>query len=201
MEQTVVGHPIRSVCVYCGSGKGLDKRFAEAAAALGRMLAGSGFRLVYGGGGNGLMGETARAALDCGGFVIGVIPENLVTLEHPFEDISELIVVRTLHQRKMLMFEQADAFIALPGGLGTLEELIEQLTWAQLGHHQKPIILLNTAGYWDLLLELIDKMRRETFIRQGLSPKFSVAQTIEEVGAILRGAVVPEAGDRIGDFV
>ena len=118
MEQIVVRHPIRSVCVYCGSGKGLDRRFANMARSLGRLLAQSGLRLVYGGGGAGLMGEIARSALANGGQVTGVIPESLVNLEHPIEELSELIVVRNLHERKMLMYERSDAFIALPGGLG-----------------------------------------------------------------------------------
>jgi uncharacterized protein (TIGR00730 family) len=204
MEQVVVRHPIRSVCVYCGSGKGLNRRFADTARALGGLLARSGFELVYGGGGAGLMGETARSALAGGGRVTGVIPESLISLEHPIDDLTELIVVRNLHERKMLMYERSDAFVALPGGLGTLEELIEQLTWAQLGHHRKPVIIINTGGYWNLLLDLIKKMRRETFIRPGLDPAFSVTRNAEDAIAVLRAsqsAEPMEAGSpRVGDF-
>lgn len=175
------------------------------ARSLGRLLAQSGLRLVYGGGGAGLMGEIARSALANGGQVTGVIPESLVNLEHPIEELSELIVVRNLHERKMLMYERSDAFIALPGGLGTLEELIEQLTWAQLGHHRKPIIIINTAGYWNLLLDLFKKMRRETFIRPGLDPEFSVTRNAEAAVAILRASRIADPAERgpaasVGDF-
>lgn len=204
MEQIIIRRPIRSVCVYCGSGKGIDRRFAKTARSLGRLVAESGLRLVYGGGGAGLMGETARSALANGGQVTGIIPESLISLEHPMDNLTELVVVQNLHERKMLMYERSDAFIALPGGLGTLEEVIEQLTWAQLGHHDKPIIIINTAGYWNLLLDLLKKMRRETFIRPGLDPEFSVTRTAEGAVSILRahrvleppeGAAIPSVSD------
>lgn len=199
MEQIILTRPIQSVCVYCGSGQGLDKRFAQAARALGQSLAQSGLRLVYGGGGNGLMGETARAALASGGHVTGIIPQSLVALEHPIETLSELIVVGSLHERKMLMFERSDAFVALPGGLGTLEELIEQLTWSQLKHHEKPIVLVNVARYWDLLLQLFDRMMAETFIRPDLMPSLFVVETARQAANILLRAQIREPATKADD--
>ena len=127
--------PIKGVCVYCGSGKGLNSAYAVAARKLGKALADHGIRLVYGGGSLGLMGEVARAALGGGGKVTGIIPDFLGSRELMLKDVDELIVVENMHQRKQLMFDRADAFVALPGGIGTLEELVEQLTWSQLGRH------------------------------------------------------------------
>jgi uncharacterized protein (TIGR00730 family) len=204
MEHIILKRPIRSVCVYCGSGRGLDPRFASAARSLGQVLAQSGLRLVYGGGGSGLMGDVARSALANGGRVTGIIPESLRTplepianpSESPGAELGEMIVVRTLHERKMQMYEHSDAFIALPGGLGTLEEVIEQLTWAQLGHHTKPIILLNIGGYWDLLLDLMAKMRNETFLRPFLDPKLFVAEDVEGAAAILLAAASESGADK-----
>ena len=129
---------IRNVCVYCGSGSGDDPRFGEAADALGHTLAKEGIGLVYGGGGEGLMGRVARATLAGGGFVTGIIPSFLVRQEHALTNAQELLVVENMHERKQAMFDRADAFVALPGGIGTLEELVEQMTWAQLDRHEKP---------------------------------------------------------------
>jgi uncharacterized protein (TIGR00730 family) len=120
-----------------------------------------------------------------GGMVTGIIPAALVARENPYTEVDEYIVVDNLHQRKMLMFERSDAFVALPGGLGTLEELVEQLTWVQLDFHQKPVILANIAHYWDKLLQLFDQMRGETFIREGLLPRYSVVETAEEIVPML----------------
>jgi uncharacterized protein (TIGR00730 family) len=173
--------PIKGVCVYCGSGKGLSPAYAIAARKLGKALAEHNMRLVYGGGSLGLMGEVARAALGAGGKVTGVIPEFLGSRELMLKDVDELLVVENMHVRKQLMFDRADAFVALPGGIGTLEELVEQLTWSQLGRHTKPIVLANIGGFWDPFLKLLDHMKHETFIRPGLDVRFAVVDEIEKV--------------------
>ncbi|HML30190.1 MAG TPA: TIGR00730 family Rossman fold protein [Hyphomicrobium sp.] len=172
---------IEGVCVYCGSGIGLASAYAIAARKLGKALADNGIRLVYGGGSLGLMGEVARAALGAGGKVTGIIPEFLGNREHMLKDVDELIVVENMHMRKQLMFDRADAFVALPGGVGTLEELVEQLTWSQLGRHEKPIVIANINGFWNPFLKLLDHMKTETFIRAGLDVRFSVVDTAEEI--------------------
>jgi hypothetical protein len=173
--------PRRAVCVYCGSGRGLNPVYAEAAKTLGATLAKAGVGLVFGGSGNGLMGVTARAVLEHGGHVTGIIPRNLVGIEAPFTDAQELLYTGSLHERKMLMFERSDAFVALPGGLGTLEELVEQMTWAQLKHHEKPVVLANINGYWNPLLELFREMEAETFIRPGLEARFLLVDDAAEI--------------------
>jgi len=150
---------IKTVCVYCGSGPGTNPRFVEAAKAFGKILAESGIRLVYGGGSIGLMGAVATSALDHGGMVTGIIPDFLTIRENALKRVQELIVTPDMHERKRLMFEHSDAFVALPGGIGTLEELIEQMTWAQLGRHKKPILIANINGFWDPLLSLLAHMR------------------------------------------
>jgi len=172
---------ISTVCVYCGSGKGRNPKYAEAAQVLGQALAARNIGLVYGGGGLGLMGEVARATLSAGGHVTGIIPEFLMQKEHALENATELIVTGDMHERKRLMFEKSDAFIALPGGIGTLEELVEQLTWAQLGRHQKPIVLANIDGFWSPFLELLRHMKSETFIRSGLDVTFTVVDRAEQI--------------------
>ena len=134
---------IRTVCVYCGSGAGTDPAFIEAARRFGELLARDGVDLVYGGGSRGLMGAVANSVLDHGGHVTGIIPEFLEGREHTLRRAQEVIVTPDMHVRKQTMFDRADAFVALPGGIGTLEELVEQLTWAQLGRHKKPILILN----------------------------------------------------------
>src|SRR5690349_19092293 len=159
--------PIKSICVYCGSGFGDDPVFTENAAALGRTMAEQGINLVYGGGNVGLMGTVAQAVLDHGGYVTGIIPDFLKSRERLLDKVQETIVVPDMHTRKRLMFEKADAFVALPGGIGTLEELVEQMTWAQLGRHTKPILMLSTRGFWKPLLSLLAHMRHSGFIRPG----------------------------------
>ena len=178
--------PVKNVCVYCGSGFGGDPAFAEAAAALGRALAEAGLGLVYGGGNVGLMGTVAQAVLDAGGHVTGIIPNFLKSRERMLDAIQETIVVGDMHTRKRLMFERSDAFVALPGGIGTLEELVEQLTWAQLGQHKKPILLLSIADFWTPLLTLLDHMRDQGFIREGLELNYLVAKDTSEVIGLLR---------------
>jgi uncharacterized protein (TIGR00730 family) len=172
---------IKSICVYCASGPGNNPAFAEAARRFGRILAENGIRLVYGGGAVGLMGTLADAVLDHGGAVTGVIPDFLMDREHMLARVQERIVTRDMHERKRLMFERADAFVALPGGIGTLEELVEQMTWAQLGRHKKPILILNTERFWDPLCALIDHMEKLEFIRPGLSVHFLVVDQVEEI--------------------
>jgi uncharacterized protein (TIGR00730 family) len=181
MKQT----KIRNICVYCGSGRGKNPLFSQAANTLGEAMADAGIGLVYGGGGNGLMGDVARSVRAAGGTVTGIIPEALVARENPYTDVDELVVVENLHQRKMMMFERSDAFVALPGGLGTLEELVEQLTWVQLDFHQKPVIIANIDHYWDTLLTLFDQMRGETFIREGLVPRYVILDKAEDIVPLL----------------
>jgi uncharacterized protein (TIGR00730 family) len=153
----------------------------DAATSFGRVLAENNIGLVYGGGSVGLMGALAEAVLDGGGRVTGVIPEFLVNREHMLLRVQERIVTRDMHERKRIMFERADAFVALPGGIGTLEELVEQLTWAQLGRHRKPILILNIDGFWDPLCALIDHMRRLDFIRTDLSVRLLVVEKVDEI--------------------
>jgi uncharacterized protein (TIGR00730 family) len=173
--------PARKICVYCGSGPGRDPRYMEAARTLGKALAESDIGLVYGGGSLGLMGEVARAVLAAGGHVTGIIPEFLVNKERMLTAVNEMIVTQDMHERKMTMFERATGFAALPGGLGTLEELTEISTWAQLDQHKKPIILCNIGGYWDPLLTLLSHMRQEKFIREGLEFRLDVVKSAEDV--------------------
>ena len=177
---------ISSLCVYCGSGPGNDPAFMQAAADLGRSLAEHKINLVYGGANVGLMGMVARSALEHGGHVTGIIPEFLKNRETMLDTIQETITVPDMHTRKRLMFERADAFIALPGGIGTLEELVEQLTWAQLGQHSKPILMLDIKDFWKPLLVLLAHMRQAQFIREGLEVNYLVAQkTADAVPMIL----------------
>ena len=180
---------IRNVCVYCGSSEGNDPRFAEAADQLGAALAAEGLGLVFGGGGDGLMGRVARAVIAGGGRVTGIIPKFLMKREHAIEGAEELIVVDDMHQRKQLMFERADAFVALPGGIGTLEELVEQLTWVQLRRHSKPVLLADIAGFWRPLLALIAHMHNLGFLREGFDVHYLVAEKIEDVLPMLHAAV------------
>jgi uncharacterized protein (TIGR00730 family) len=172
---------IRTLCVFCGSGCGTDPTFAEAARQFGKILAENKVRLVYGGGSLGLMGTLATSVLDHGGRVTGVIPEFLTGREHVMARAQEIIVTRDMHERKRIMFERADAFVALPGGIGTLEELVEQITWAQLGRHRKPIVIANIGKFWDPLLALFDHMRALAFIRPGLNVECIVVDRVEQI--------------------
>lgn len=187
---------IRTVCVYCGSSPGARPQHMQQAAALGRALAEAGVGLVYGGGNIGLMGAVARATLEAGGHVTGIIPQFLVDREVMLSEVQELVVTADMHERKRLMFERSDAFVALPGGVGTLEELVEQLTWAQLGRHDKPVLIADLDGFWSPLLVLIEHMKTEGFIRQGLSVPYVVATSIEEILPLLE-RVAPPFGDDV----
>ena len=185
---------IRTVCVYCGSSPGTDPAFVEGARALGKILAENGIGLVYGGGGDGMMGTLAHAVIERGGRVTGIIPEFLTRREHALRGAQELIVTHDMHERKRKMFEMADAFVALPGGVGTLEELVEQLTWVQLGRHKKPVLLANIGGFWEPLCALIDHMKKLEFIRGEYSFDLLVADTVADILPMLQQAAeaVPE---------
>lgn len=182
---------IRSVCVYCGSSPGADPAFVAAAGTFGKILAENGVSLVYGGGSKGLMGALAKSVHDHGGKVIGIIPDFLQARELAFKGAQELVVTKTMHERKQMMFDRADAFVALPGGIGTLEELVEQLTWSQLGQHRKPIAVLNVNRFWDPLCELVNHMKKLGFIHNELSVEFGVADRVEDVLPLLEAAIRP----------
>ena len=188
---------IKTVCVYCGSGPGTNPRFVEAAIAFGKSLAEDGIRLVYGGGSVGLMGAVAKSVLDHGGAVTGIIPEFLTARENALRRVQELIVTPDMHERKRLMFEHSDAFVALPGGIGTLEELVEQLTWQQLGRHSKPILLANIDDFWEPLLALLAHMRETEFIRPNLQVDILKAERVEDILPRLRAAAAraPEGAE------
>jgi uncharacterized protein (TIGR00730 family) len=179
---------INAVCVYCGSSAGRDPVFSEAAAEFGKILAENGVRLVYGGGSVGLMGALAQAVISHGGTATGIIPYFLTTRERPRRLSQDLIITRDMHERKRAMFDHADAFVALPGGIGTLEELVEQLTWAQLGRHRKPILIANISRYWDPLLTLLTHMRERAFLPASLPVDFLVADRVEDILPMLKQA-------------
>lgn len=178
--------PIKNICVYCGANAGAHPAYADAAMKLGDAMAKSGIGLVYGGASVGLMGEVARAVLKGGGQVTGIIPDNLPQHEIPLQGIQELIHVETFHERKMLMFKRSDAFVALPGGVGTLEELVEQITWVQLEHHTKPVVIANIEKYWTPLLALFDQMRALDFIPPSLDVTYHVVDRAAEIVPLLR---------------
>ncbi len=178
---------LKNVCVYCGSSKGGNPAYTEAARAFGTALGREKIRLIYGGGGIGMMGEVARAAEAAGGKVLGIIPDFLVAREHAAEGGREIVVVSDMHERKRTMFEQADAFVALPGGIGTLEEVVEQFTWVQLGRHKKPVLLANILGFWNPLIGLLKHLGAEGYLYNG--PGYLVAERIEDVLPKLRAAI------------
>ncbi|MEM7301577.1 MAG: TIGR00730 family Rossman fold protein [Pseudomonadota bacterium] len=183
---------ITSLCVYCGSSPGRSEHYVDAARRLGASMAANNVRLVYGGGNRGIMGAVARGVLDNGGQATGIIPEFLMTKERGGEqslELTDLVVTQTMHDRKRIMFERADAFIALPGGIGTLEELFEILTWSQLARHSKPVGLLNTSGFWDRLIELIDHMKDEGFVHTAHLIRPVMVNEPEDVVAALNGSL------------
>jgi uncharacterized protein (TIGR00730 family) len=193
---------LRSICVYCGSNTGNDPEFAVAARTLGRMMAEGGVRLVYGGGSVGLMGILARTVLSEGGEVTGIIPQFLRQREVMLGEVTELIVTADMHERKRIMFERADSFLALPGGIGTLEEVVEIMTWAQLEQHAKPILIANLKGFWDPLVDLFRQMARQGFLSKAflgsqaeLPVKF--INRIEEAIPVLRTALAGISRDEL----
>jgi len=157
---------LQSICVYCGSNSGSDPQYRESAESLGRAMAEAGIRLVYGGGSVGLMGILARSVLAHGGKVTGIIPQFLKDREVMLKEVSDLVVTSDMHERKRIMFERSDAFVALPGGIGTLEEVVEMMTWAQLDQHEKPILMANINGFWDPLIAQFDRMTGDEFLHK-----------------------------------
>ncbi len=176
--------PIRSICVYCGSQPGRDPAYIAAGRALGKSIAAHGLRLVYGGGTKGIMGAVAAGVLSNGGEVTGIIPEFLVDMEatrHSLGQLNELIVTRDMHERKHKMFERSDAFVTLPGGIGTLEEIVEIMTWGQLGRHEKPMVFANIGGFWDPMLSLVNHMRAEGFIHRAHLVQPMVISNVDDI--------------------
>lgn len=188
--------PPLSICVYCGSRHGSRPEYTEAARALGTAIGQRGWQLVYGGGKVGLMGEVADAVLAAGGRVVGVIPETLEKLEVGHRGLHELHVVPTMHVRKQMMAERADAFIALPGGIGTLEELYEVWTWRQLKYHNNPIALLDTAGYWQPLLRFMDHTVAEGFLAPAMRSAVLVGdEPVALLNQVAQAALAARGGD------
>ncbi len=171
---------IRSICVFCGSAEGSSARYGQTAATMGRLLAEKGYALVYGGGNVGTMGIMAEAAMNAGGRVLGIIPKKLNGMVDHLE-LSELLVVEDMHERKALMQEKSDAFIALPGGIGTMEELFEVWTWRYIGYHAKPVGLLNCCGFYDKLLSFLGTMRDEGFVKAEILEDLCVGENPEEL--------------------
>ncbi|WP_425039385.1 TIGR00730 family Rossman fold protein [Primorskyibacter sp. S187A] len=180
--------PVFSVCVYCGSRDGARTTYADSAEALGRGLGAAGWRLVYGAGDVGLMGRVARSAQAAGAETFGVIPQHLVDWEIGKTDLTTYVVTETMHERKKVMLMNSDAVVLLPGGAGSLEEVFEALTWAQLGLHKKPIVILNIDGYWDPLLALLKHVIDQGFADASLRGLWSVAASVEDAMDLLRSA-------------
>jgi len=188
---------LRAVCVFCGSSAPADTRYLDAARGLGALIARKGVDLIYGGGSVGLMGELADAALGSGGRVIGVIPAGLFAREVGHTGLTELHEVASMHERKQLMYDLADAFVALPGGLGTLEELAEVATWSQLGLHSKPVVLLNVGGFWDPLLAQLDVMARTGLLAPTGRDLIREARSAEQALSVLAAAVPAQPEQQI----
>ncbi len=188
--------PIRSICVYCGSRPGLDPAHMESGLALGKAIAEAGMSLVYGGGTKGIMGAVANGVLDHGGTVTGIIPEFLVDMEATRQSLGkldELIVTEDMHQRKHKMFERSDAFVALPGGIGTLEEIVEIMTWAQLGRHRKPMVFANINGFWNPMIDLLQHMREQGFIHTSHLVQPMLIDRVEDIIPAIRKHAVAGA--------
>ena len=185
---------IQKICVYCGSGPGTDQAYVEAARSFGTILAKNRIGLVFGGGSVGMMGAIAKSVSEHGVHVTGIIPEFLMARERALRNSYDLIVTRDMHERKRKMFEMADAFVAMPGGIGTLEEIVEQITWVQLGRHRKPVLLANIEGFWQPLCALIDHMKSLEFIRGDLNFDLLVAEKVDDILPMLQkaAAAVPE---------
>jgi uncharacterized protein (TIGR00730 family) len=185
---------LQSICVYCGSNEGAAPEYKAAAEGLGRALAADGIRLVYGGGSVGLMGIVARTMLSRGGKVTGIIPQFLKDREVMLKEASDLIVTADMHERKRLMFERSDAFVALPGGIGTLEEVVEMMTWAQLDQHAKPVLIVNINGFWDSLISLFRRMTEDGFLHKAFLDRHvdlpvEFVETVEAVIPSVRAAL------------
>ena len=179
---------IKNVCVYCGSSSQVDEAFKDAATKLGQLIAAEKWGVVYGGGRVGLMGLVADSALQNGAYVTGIIPSHIEEREVQHDELSELHVVDTMHVRKQMMVDRSQAFVILPGGLGTLDELFELLTWKQLGLHDKPIVIVNMNGYWQKMLDATQNIANEGFMRQEDLTMFTVVQSVDEVPEALKNA-------------
>ncbi len=177
---------MNSICVFCAASDGADPAYAAAADEMGRLIAAAGLRLVYGGGSIGLMGTVARAAKRAGGEVIGVIPTFLRYVEAPQDDVTEMHIVQSMHERKQMMFDFADAFVSLPGGIGTMDETIEMMTWSQLDRHAKPIVLVDTLGYWSAFDALMRTIVANGFARPNLMDLYRIAPDPAAALAALR---------------
>ncbi|MCA3447318.1 MAG: TIGR00730 family Rossman fold protein [Rhodobacter sp.] len=180
---------LRSVCVFCGSRPGMRPEYADEARALGALIAAEGWRLVYGAGDVGLMGEVARSAQGAGARTLGVIPTHLLAREQGRRDLTTLVITEDMHERKKVMFMNSDAIVVLPGGAGTLDEFFEVLTWRQIGLHRKPIYLLNTRGYWEPLVQLMDHVIGEGFAEISIRSYSSLVDSIETLSPLLRDAL------------
>jgi uncharacterized protein (TIGR00730 family) len=182
-----MGRPrLDSVCVFCGSSEAADPQFLSAAAALGRALADAGLKLVYGGGGVGLMGATARGAHEAGGRVLGIIPDFLVGKERAYESV-EHVVVSSMHERKIMMFERSDSFVVLPGGIGTLEEIVELLSWRRLDLHAKPVVFYNPRGFWEPLFRLFQHTVDENLTPPEFMASWVSVSEVEDIVPVLLG--------------
>ena len=188
---------LKKICVYCGSSRGKNPLYTEAARTLGKHMAEADIELVYGGGAVGLMGILAKSVLDNGGKVTGIIPAFLQEREVMLDSVQELIVTEDMHERKRKMFDASQAFVALPGGIGTLEELVEMLTWAQLGRHKKPVLLANINGFWDPLASLLDHMQAEQFFREDMGVAFLTARETADIIPKLQNALADLSDDEL----
>lgn len=180
---------LRSVCVFCGARPGARPSYTDAARATGQLLAAEGWRLVYGAGDVGLMGEVARSAQAAGAATMGVIPTHLMAMEVGKRDLTQLVITEDMHERKKVMFMNSDAIVVLPGGAGSLDEFFEVLTWAQIGLHKKPIFLLDTEGYWQPLIGLLQHVVAEGFASASLLDQFTTISDVEGLRAALRAAL------------
>lgn len=187
-EERKIMTDIKNVCVYCGSSSNVDPAYKEAATRLGNLIAEAGMNVVYGGGRVGLMGLVADGALDKGAKVVGIIPHHIEEREVQHDNLTEMHVVDTMHIRKQMMVDRSQAFAILPGGLGTLDELFEIMTWKQLGLHDKPIIVINMNGYWDKLLELTGNLAKEGFMRDTDMNVITVVDSVDDVVDALKNA-------------
>lgn len=193
---------VKSICVYCGSSDDVKPEYLELARATGTALAKAGIRMVYGGGGVGLMGDIAQATIDAGGRVTGIIPDFLQEKEEVLIDVDDLIITQSMHERKQIMYEMSDAFVTLPGGVGTVDEIVEMMTLSKLHQHAKPIILVNLEGYWDPFLQLMKHMQAEDYIDGHYTPSYTVVDSIDETLKALaadRPTIRPEIASAISD--
>ena len=180
---------LASICVFCGARNGANPSHVTTARALGALIAAEGWRLVYGAGDVGLMGEVARATQSAGAPTMGVIPTHLLTAERAKQDVTQLVITQDMHERKKVMFMNSDAIVVLPGGAGSLDEFFEVLTWAQIGLHHKPIYLLNTEGYWNPLIALLDHIIAEGFADASVKSYFTAAPDVATLTEALRSAL------------